>query len=221
MAVKINALSEKELRSIGDAFGEYEYGDNEWGMSYLCKGGRATSDYICAYAKMMIQSNAMYSLSERHEAFIGFRYPKQKMKLSSGMGLFKSILCTFDFGNLLKMIKGSKGAGKSYKSILSKRKIPYIYVDLVAVRKEFQGKGFMRPLLEIAFEEGRRLALPVVLDTDAELKKAKYEHLGMKCVTTTQFLDGVKLYGLVYEPETMPKEWRSESVLGSDTPKQR
>ena len=38
MGVKINALSEKELRSIGDAFSEYEYGDNEWGMSYLCKG---------------------------------------------------------------------------------------------------------------------------------------------------------------------------------------
>ena len=61
MAVKINALSEKELRSIGDAFGEYEYGDNEWGMSYLCKGSRATSDYICAYAKMMVGVDTYYS----------------------------------------------------------------------------------------------------------------------------------------------------------------
>ena len=92
-------------------------------------------------------------------------------------------------GDALKMLKGVKGAGK----------------------------GFMRPLLEIAFEEGRRLALPVVLDTDADLKKAKYEHLGMRCVTATRFLDGVKLYGLVYEPETMPMEWSSEVVLGIKT----
>ena len=221
MPVKISTLSEKELRTIGDAFGNYKYDDSERGMSYLCKSSQATSDYICAYAQMMIRENALYSTSDAHEAFIGFRSSKQKIKTSSSMGLLKSILCTFDFGHALKMLKGSKGAGKSYKSILSKRKIPYLYVDLVAVREEYQGKGFMRPLLEIAFEEGRRLAVPVVLDTDAELKKAKYEHLGMRCVTTTQFLEGVKLYGLVYEPENIPKEWKSEAVLGSDAPKQR
>ncbi|MBR1597741.1 MAG: class I SAM-dependent methyltransferase [Lachnospiraceae bacterium] len=55
--------------------------------------------------------------------------------------------------------------------------------------------------------------LPVVLDTDAELKKAKYEHLGMKCATAKHLADGVELYGMVYEPESIPKEWRSEAVL--------
>lgn len=53
----------------------------------------------------------------------------------------------------------------------------------------------------------------MVLDTDAELKKAKYEHLGMKCASTKHLADGVELYGMVYEPKGMPKEWRSETVL--------
>ena len=68
-------------------------------------------------------------------------------------------------------------------------------------------------LLDIAFEEGRRHAVPVVLDTDAVLKRDKYAHLGMKCVTTQHFTDGVEMYGMVYEPDNMPKEWKSETVL--------
>ena len=111
------------------------------------------------------------------------------------------------------MAKGLGKAGKSYGAILSKLKIPYIYVGLVAVRKEYQGRGFMRKVLDIAFEEGRRQAVPVVLDTDAHLKRDKYEHIGMKCVVTQHFTDGVELYGMVYEPENIPKEWKSETVL--------
>ena len=78
---------------------------------------------------------------------------------------------------------------------------------MVAVTKPYQGQGYMRQLLETALEEGRKHAMPVVLDTDAVLKKAKYEHLGMRCVTTQHVSDGVELYGMVYEPDTMPKEW--------------
>ncbi|MBR3508018.1 MAG: methyltransferase domain-containing protein [Lachnospiraceae bacterium] len=35
----------------------------------------------------------------------------------------------------------------------------------------------------------------------------------MKCVTTQHFADGVELYSLIYEPENLPKEWKSETVL--------
>ena len=135
------------------------------------------------------------------------------MSLSSAAELLKSVPGNVDIYHLLKMAKGSGKAGKSYGAILSKLKIPYIYVGMVAVRKEYQGMGFMRKLLEIAFEEGRRQAVPVVLDTDAHLKRDKYEHIGMKCVVTQHFADGVELYGMVYEPDNIPKEWKSETVL--------
>lgn len=58
-------------------------------------------------------------------------------------------------------------------------------------------------LLDIAFEEGRRHAVPVVLDTDAVLKRDKYAHLGMKCVTTQHFTDGVEMYGVVKDKEVL------------------
>ena len=48
------------------------------------------------------------------------------------------------------------------------------------MREEYQGQGYMRKALELAFAEGNRLGLPVVLDTDAKLKSDKYRHLGME-----------------------------------------
>ena len=70
MAVKINTLREDEIRAIGDAFGDYEYADSEWGMSYLGKSERAVSDYICAYVRMALKERVMYSTSDKHEALM-------------------------------------------------------------------------------------------------------------------------------------------------------
>jgi len=213
MSVKINTLREDEIRAIGDAFADYEYADSEWGMSYLVKGRQAVSDYICAYVRMAIKERILYSTSDAHEAFIAFKSSRCKMSFSSASELVRTIPGCVDLGHIFSVMKGYRHTEKNYSSILSKLKIPYIYVGMVAVTKTNQGQGFMRPLLEIAFEEGRKHGVPVVLETDAELKKAKYEHLGMKCVTTLSFTAGVKLYGLVYEPENIPKEWRSDTVL--------
>ena len=213
MSVRINTLSETEIRAIGDAFANFEYADSEWGMSYLGKDKQAVSDYICAYVRMAIRERVLYSTSEDHEAFIAFKRTGHNMRASSATGLLGVALRCADFRHAGNVAKGFLHSGKGYGAILSKLKIPYIYVGMVAVTEKYQGQGYMRKLLEIAFEEGRRHALPVVLDTDAELKKAKYEHLGMKCATIQSLTDGVKLYGMVYEPDNIPKEWQSDVVL--------
>ena len=213
MSVKINSLKEEEIRKIGDAFADHEYAEAEWGMGYLAKNRRAISDYICAYVRMLIQERSLYSTSDRHEAFIGFHSSDHHMSLSSVKEVLGAIPGNIDISHSLTMAKGLKKAGKGYGSILAKLKIPHIYVSLVAVTKEYQGQGYMRKLLDIAFEEGRRHAVPVILDTDAELKRDKYAHLGMKCVTTQHFTEGVEMYGMVYEPDNIPKEWKSETVL--------
>ena len=213
MPVKINSLREDEIRDIGNAFADYKYAESEFGMGYLGKSRQAISDYICAYTRMAISERTLYSTSDVHEAFISFKNPGVNMSPASAVDLLKTVPGCVDLSHLCIMAKGYGRAGKSYGSILSKLKVPYIYVGMVAVRKEYQGMGFMRKVLKIAFEEGRRQAVPVVLDTDALLKKDKYEHIGMKCVVTQHFKDGVELYGMVYEPDNIPKEWKSETVL--------
>jgi hypothetical protein len=47
-------------------------------------------------------------------------------------------------------------------------------------QRKSQRKGLMRPLVETAFEVAKQGNLPVIVSTDAKLKKDKYEHIGMK-----------------------------------------
>ena len=78
-------------------------------------------------------------------------------------------------------------------------KKPYIFVGMVVVRKQFQGLGYMRKVLDIAFDEGKRRNCPVLLETDAILKRDKYVHLGMENVRTRRVGEGAVLYDLVKE----------------------
>lgn len=95
------------------------------------------------------------------------------------------------------MSKGGSGLNKR----LDKEKTPYIYVGLVCVREKFQGQGFMRKALKAAFDEGNRLRVPVILDTDAKSKCDKYIHLGMELAGTRRFGEYGVLYDLIKYPD--------------------
>ena len=60
--------------------------------------------------------------------------------------------------------------GASLQDRMDKERKPYIFVGLVCVREQYQGQGYMRKVLDIAFAEGDRLGVPVILETDAKNK---------------------------------------------------
>lgn len=195
--VKITSLSEKEIRDIGEAFADHTYADGEKGMTFLYDSRDAVRDYICGYVRAMLAAGFLYSTSEKHEAFIAFRYSKEKMPLSSGIILLKAVFSTMGFRGAVRMLRLIGKGGESYETAVKKSKQPYIFVGLVAVRKEFQGQGYMRKVLDIAFNEGRKRGCPVLLETDAVLKRDKYVHLGMENVRTRKLDDSSYLYDLV------------------------
>ncbi|MFQ8981154.1 MAG: GNAT family N-acetyltransferase [Waltera sp.] len=46
---------------------------------------------------------------------------------------------------------------------MDKERKPYIFVGLVCVREKYQRQGYMRKVLDVAFAEGNRLGVPVIL----------------------------------------------------------
>ena len=195
--VKITTLSEKEIEDIGAAFADYSYADGEKGMALFYRSRDDVKDYICGYVRAMLAAGCLYSTSDKHEAFIAFRYSKDKMPLSAGMILLKAIFRTMGLKAALRMMKLISKGGESYETAVKKSKKPYIFVGLVAVRKEYQGQGYMRKVLDIAFDEGKRRSCPVLLETDALLKRDKYVHLGMENIRTRKLDDSSYLYDLV------------------------
>ena len=60
---------------------------------------------------------------------------------------------------------------------------------------------YMRQVMDIAFAEGNRLHVPVILETDAQSKCDKYVHLGMQLAGNRSLGAYGALYDLVKEPE--------------------
>ena len=96
------------------------------------------------------------------------------------------------------MAKGDPGLDKQ----MDRKKQPYLFVGLVCVREQYQGRGYMRRVMEMAFAEGDRLGVPVILETDAKSKCDKYIHLGMELAGTRRFGEFGALYDLIRYPQS-------------------
>ena len=95
----------------------------------------------------------------------------------------------------------SERGGASLQDRMDKEKKPYIFVGLVCVREQYQGQGYMRKVMDIAFAEGNRLGVPVILETDAKSKCDKYVHLGMELAGVRDIGEFGKLYDLIKKPD--------------------
>lgn len=193
-------LDENTIRDIGHAFGYYDYG-TEHGLIDAFPSREAVASFICGYAKMALQSGMLYATSEAGEGFIAYKLPGEKITLKAGLHLARGFLSAMDSRSLVRFIrvmsKGGSGLGKQ----LDKAKKPYIYVGMVCVREPYQGQGYMRRVMDMAFAEGNRLGVPVILDTDARSKCDKYIHLGMELAGTRRFGEYGVLYDLIKYPD--------------------
>ncbi len=142
----------------------------------------------------------LYSTSERGEGYLAYQYPKQKVGLRAGLSLAKALLGSMRPRALFRFARIMSKGGEGLEKRLRREKQPYLYVGLVCVLESYQGQGYMRKIMEMAFAEGDRLGIPVILDTDAESKCRKYIHLGMELAGTRRFGDSGVLYDLIRYP---------------------
>ena len=81
----------------------------------------------------------------------------------------------------------------------------YDYGEETGMAAAFSGKeatanyicAYVRKALDLAFAEGDRLGVPVILETDAKSKCDKYVHLGMELAGTHDLGAFGKLYDLI------------------------
>ena len=196
----IKELEESKIQKIGHAFGYYDYGE-EKGLVSCYRSQEAAAVYINSYVRMALKGGMLYTTSERGEGYIAYKLPGQKVSLKAGMELVKGLFQSMNFKELVQFFKVLSTGGPDLKDRMDKEKKPYIFVGLVCVTEEYQGQGYMRKLLDMAFAEGNRLHVPVILDTDAQSKCDKYMHLGMKLEGTRDFGENGKLYDLIKYPD--------------------
>ena len=197
--MKVTALDENAIHDIGHAFGYYDYGD-EHGLVDAFASREAVVKYICGYVRMTLRAGMLYAAGENGVGYIAYKLPGEKPPLSALLPLAKGLLGSMSFKELVRfariMSKGGPGLDKRF----DREKKPYIFVGLVCVPEAYQGQGYMRRVMDIAFAEGERLGVPVILETDAKSKCDRYVHLGMELAGTRRFGDHGALYELIKYP---------------------
>lgn len=198
--MKVTTFDESIAHDIGHAFGYYDYGD-EHGLADAFQNRDAVAEYIGGYVRMTFAGGMLYTTSERGEGYIACKLPGQKLGLKAMLPLAKAFFGCMDFGSVVRFVKIMSKGGSGLDKKLDKEKTPYIFVGMVCVREQFQGQGYMRKVMDIAFSEGNRLKVPVILETDAKSKCDKYVHLGMELAGERRFGDYGVLYDLVKYPD--------------------
>ena len=202
--MKVETLDEAVIADIGHAFGYYDYG-TEQGLASAFPSREATAAFIRGYVRMALQSGMMHTTGERGEGFIAYKLPGEKLKVKAMLPLAKAFFGALKGKNLVRFLRIMAKGGQGLNDRMDREKKLYVFVGLVCVREKYQGQGYMRRVMDIAFAEGDRLGVPVILETDAKSKCDKYVHFGMEIAGTRRFGEHGVLYDLIRYPAAMPK----------------
>ena len=189
--MKVETLEESVVSDIGRAFGGYDYG-GEHGLIDAFPSRDAAAAFICGYVRMALASGMLHTINETGEAYIAYKRPGEKIGLRAALPLAKALLGAMNLRELIRFIrimaKGGPGLDKRFD------------------KQKNQGQGYMRRVMKLAFDEGDRLGVPVILETDAKSKCDKYVHLGMELAGTRNFGEAGTLYELIKYPDEARRE---------------
>ena len=215
--IKVTNLSENEIeqicREIGDSFYDHSYGrkkdgTTEYGLRKLLDSREKMYQHMKACFLAGYESGCLYSTSSRGEGYILVTCKGQDLSFQSGIRMIRAIVK--NLGGLrggIQFVRRIAKGGTTYEDTLKKKKIPYMNLAMLVVQKEYQGQGYMRQLMEMLYQIADEKNLAVILETDAENKVERYEHLGMELVKTRDLGEGVFMYDL-YRPAAKGSEKR-------------
>ena len=203
--IKLDGLKRDEIveisHQIADAFYNYKYSEEDMGLIKFIKTRDDMFTYMNAITQAAYNSGVLYATSDRHEGYL--------MLSGKGAGSVK-------FFDGIKMIMAEKKAlggfskmkafinacfaeGSTIETRMRKAKRAFIRVEMLVVRPEYQGQGYMRKMLEHVYELADKEGVPVILDTDDKDKAKRYEHLGMTLDRIRNCEEGFHMYDLIRE----------------------
>lgn len=201
--IQLKNLSKEQIkeigRAIGNSFYNHDYGENEKGIAKYINDREQMIKYMTVFVAAGIKSGTLYATSEKGEGYILLMGSKcEKMKIIASLGmLFGLIDALGGIRKSLEFLKTIQKGGAALDDKLKKEKKDYLQIVMLVVRKQYQGQGYMRQLMEFAYEKADYYGVPCILDTDAKNKLDKYCHLGMKHIGTRKVAEDCYLYDLI------------------------
>lgn len=196
----IHNMTMEEIAEIGEAFADYPYKNGERGLKDILGGRDKTARYINAFMQAALKAGWIYPAGEGREAFIAVRTSDQRVPAMTMLGFLCSVIRILGFRGAFRLMKQLNREGPSLEEKLKKERRPFLKVEMLCVRKRYQGQGYMRKAMETVFSMAEEMGLPCILDTDAQGKMERYCHLGMTLAGKRKIDERTFLYDLIREP---------------------
>lgn len=190
--IKVENKSEEEIEEIGRKIGEAFAAEKAGIVTALTR--EQTVRVFEIMTECYYRAGVLYTTSEKGEGYLAYWQKSERPAMGPVPHMIKRFLCELPPKAWIAMI-GS--GGDQYAKIFRKEK-DYIVVSMLVVLREFQGKGFMRWVLEQPFAEAASKNIPCVLDTDTPLKVKKYIRCGMELCGEKKTGHGISLYTMAY-----------------------
>lgn len=189
---KLNEIA----KIIGDAFVSNdifrEFGNMDDRKSLVLK-------YMKAYVQNVYKTNCLYS-NDDETAFIGLCFSKQKSLVQQIVLIIKIYII------LPRKIR--KNFFDQVSQITDKKFLKTLHLEvlMVCVKKDCQGKGKMRELIDFAKTKAEEREAPLVIKTDMEEYKNIYEHYGCRLYSTKKADNGLTRYNLFWQANMKNKD---------------
>ena len=202
---KLTGLNKEEVtaisRQIADAFYDYKYNDEDLGLVKYIKSRKDMFVYMNAITQAAYNSGLLYTTSDKHEGYLMLSGEGAgKVKFFDGIKMIMAEKKALGgFSNMKSFIKACFAEGNTIETRMNKAKRKYIRIEMLVVRPEFQGQGYMRKILEDVYRVADKRKVPVILDTDDKDKAMRYQHLGMKLDRVRNCGERFHMYDLIRE----------------------
>lgn len=203
--IKLNGLLDDELelisRQVADAFYDYPYPAESRGLRAFLPERDQMLTYINGIIRAGYRGGLLYATSEKREGYLMMTSSKgDTIRFPDGIRMILAMKTAL--GGWKKQIEFTRAFlrnGGTFELRMRKGKRDYVKVDLLAVQAEYQKQGFMKRMLEFAFNQARERGVPVILETDDQDKCERYMHYGMKVDRIRDVVAGVRVYDLIWE----------------------
>lgn len=194
--MKLDSITRDELLDICEAFSDYKFENDEKGLYYLCKGRNGRIRFVKGYALFCIQSGWLNTYSNMREGYICIQESCHKGSFKGKMNFMLGVIGGMGFYGGLKFGINFLKAGKSINQLL--KKSGYVHIRMLAIKKEYQGQGYMRKLVKLAFDKAKEKDVPCIVSTDSMDKANKYKHLGFKLFQVRRLSEHSSEYDMIW-----------------------
>ena len=189
--IQCENLSREELCTIGQEIADAFLAENG---CFTVLSREAAGRMFTSIVEICYRTGHLYTTGPGREGFCAYWTKKERPGIREQLRFGLHLVTSMSLRQSMALANSQTNWLPTEKRY--KKREDFVEVFLLAVRKEYQGQGYFRKMLEEPFQLAKQRGTICVLDTDSQWKADKYCHVGMHIVDQKTQKSGITMFAL-------------------------